>query len=68
MSYSIIQLLKNGKLTGKNYATWKSNLNKVLVNNALHFVLMKECLPSPAQNASQNVRDVDNHWTKAITR
>ena len=45
--------------------TWKSNLNKILVNNDLRFVLMEECPHSPARNASQNVRDAYNRWTKA---
>ena len=56
MSSSIVALLKNEKLTGENYATWKSNLNTILVI---------ECPPIPARNASQSVRDAYDHWTKA---
>ena len=65
MSSSIIALLKNEKLTGKNYTTWKSNLNTILVVYDLRFVLMEECPPVPARNAPQTVRDAYDRWTKA---
>ena len=57
MSSSITQLLKNKKIICENYAT---NLNKILVNNDVHFILMEECPPFPTRNASQNVRDAYN--------
>lgn len=53
MSSSIIILLKKETLTNENYAMWKSNLNMILVNNDLHFVLMEKCPPSPTRNAFQ---------------
>ena len=65
MSSSIIALLKNEKLTGENYATWKSNLNTILVIDDLRFVLTEECPPIPARNASQSARDAYDRWTKA---
>ena len=65
MSSSIIQLLKKKKITDENYATWKSNLYMIMVNDDLYFVLMEECPPFPARNASQNVKDAYNRWTKA---
>ena len=49
----------------KNYATWKSKLNMILVIANLHFILMEECPPFPSQNASQSVRDAYVRWTKA---
>ena len=65
MSSSIIQLLKNEKLTDENYATWKSNLNMILVVNKLCFVLIEAFPPSPAPNASQTIKDAYDRWTKA---
>ena len=64
MSCSIIQLLKNKKLTNEKYVTWKSNLNMILVIDDPPFVLMEECPPSPTRNASRNVRDAYNRWKK----
>ncbi|KAA0059557.1 DNA-binding protein HEXBP-like [Cucumis melo var. makuwa] len=65
MSSSIIALLKKDKLTGENYATWKSKLNMILVSADLCFVLMEECPPFPTKYASQSVRDAYDRWTKA---
>ncbi|TYK27941.1 gag/pol protein [Cucumis melo var. makuwa] len=65
MSSSIIALLKKDQLTGKNYATWKSKLNMILVIADLCFVLMEECSPFPTKYASQSVRDAYDCWTKA---
>ena len=39
MSSSIVQLLTSEKLNGDNYATRKSNLNTILANDDLRFVL-----------------------------
>ena len=63
MSSLIIQLLKNEILTYENYVTWMSSMNMILVNDDLCFVLMEECLPFSARNASQNVRDAYNSLT-----
>ena len=60
MSSSITQLLKNKKIICENYAT---NLNMILVNDDLHFILIKECPPFPTRNPSHNVRDAYNSWT-----
>ncbi|TYK29276.1 gag/pol protein [Cucumis melo var. makuwa] len=49
----------------KNYATWKSNLNMILVIDDLYFVLMEEYLPFPSRNASQIVKNAYDRWTKA---
>ncbi|KAA0046028.1 gag/pol protein [Cucumis melo var. makuwa] len=65
MSSLIIALLKKDQLTGKNYATWKSKLNMILVIADLCFVLMEECHPFPTKYASQSVRDAYDCWTKA---
>ena len=65
MSSSIIALLKKIYLTGKNYTTWKSKLNMILVIADLRFILIEECPPFPTQNASQSVRDAYDYWTKA---
>ncbi|TYK11909.1 gag/pol protein [Cucumis melo var. makuwa] len=65
MSSLIIALLKKDQLTGKNYATWKSKLNMILVIADLRFVLMEECHPFPTKYASQSVRDAYDRWTKA---
>ena len=64
MSSSIVALLKNEKLTGENYSTWKSNLNTILVIDDLRFVLTEKCPPILARNASQSVRDAHDRWTK----
>ena len=58
-------MLKNEKLTGENYTTWKFSLNMILVIDDLRFFLMEECPPIPARNASQSVRDAYDRWTKA---
>ncbi|KAA0045327.1 DNA-binding protein HEXBP-like [Cucumis melo var. makuwa] len=65
MSSTIIALLKKDQLTGKNYATWKSKLNMILVIADLRFVLMEECPPFLTKYASQSERDVYDRWTKA---
>lgn len=39
MSNSIISLFAAEKLIGENYASWKSNLNTILVVDNLRFVL-----------------------------
>ena len=49
MSSSIVQLLASEKLNGDNYATRKSNLNTILANDDLRFVLTDECHLTPAQ-------------------
>ncbi|TYK21330.1 gag/pol protein [Cucumis melo var. makuwa] len=64
MSSSIIALLKKDQLTGRNYGTWKSKLNMILVIAELRFVLIEECPPLPSQNASQSVKDAYDRWTK----
>ena len=65
MTNSIVQLLASEKLNGDNYATWKSNLNTILVIDDLRFVLTEECPPNPSSNANRTVRDAYDKWTKA---
>ena len=60
MSFSIIQLLKNEKLTVENYATWKANLNMIHVVDDLRFILIEECPPFPTPNAVQTAKDAYN--------
>ena len=48
----IISILLNDKLTGENYIKWKSNMNVILICEDLKFVLMEECPPELAKNAS----------------
>ena len=52
-SNPIIALLANEKLTGDNFIKWKSNMNIVLVSEDYKFVLMEECPPQPAANATR---------------
>ena len=65
MSSSIVQLLASEKLNGDNHATWKSNLNTILVIDDLRFVLTEEYPPNPSSNANQTGRDAYDRWTKA---
>ena len=55
MSSSIVQLLTYEKLNGDNYATRKSNLNTILVNDDLRFVLIEECPLNPGLNTNRTV-------------
>ena len=61
----VISILANDKLTGENYAKWKSNMNAILVCEDLKFVLMEDCPPEPARNAGQAVRDAHQKWVAA---
>ena len=57
MSRSIVKLLAYEKLIGNNYTTRKSNLNTILVNHDLKFVLTNECPLNPGSNANWTVWD-----------
>ena len=52
MSSSIVQLLVSEKLNGNNYPTRKSNLNTILANDDLRFVLAEKCPLNPSSNAN----------------
>ena len=65
MTNSIVQLLASEKLNGGNYATWKSNLNTILVIDDLRFVLTEECPPNPILNTNRTVQDAYDRWIKA---
>ena len=65
MNSSIAQLLASEKLNGDNYATWKSNLNTILVVDDLRFVLTEKCPQTPASNANQTSQKADDRWVKA---
>ncbi|KAL5555758.1 hypothetical protein UlMin_037994 [Ulmus minor] len=53
MPNPIIAILRNEKLTGNNFVKWKSNMNIVLVCENYKYVLMEECPPVPATNATR---------------
>ncbi|XP_038888159.1 uncharacterized protein LOC120078042 [Benincasa hispida] len=57
MTSFLVQLLSSNKHTSDNYATWKSNINTILVIDDLQFILIEEYLPIPSLNANRNVRD-----------
>ena len=40
-------ILKENKLTGRNYIDWKRNLNLVLTTEEYKFVLTDVCSPEP---------------------
>ena len=65
MFSSLIVLLTNEILTRQNYATWKSNLNMILVIDDLRFVLIEVCPQILARNATQTIRGAYDQWTKA---
>ncbi|KAA0051146.1 gag/pol protein [Cucumis melo var. makuwa] len=65
MNSLIVQLLASETLNGDNYATWKSNLNTILVINDLRFVLTKECPQTPDSNANGTSREAYDRWVKA---
>ncbi|KAA0035445.1 putative polyprotein [Cucumis melo var. makuwa] len=65
MNSSIVQLLAFEKLNGDNYATWKSNLNTILVVDDLRFVLTEECPQTPASNVNRASRKAYDRWIKA---
>ncbi|KAA0035676.1 gag/pol protein [Cucumis melo var. makuwa] len=65
MNSSIVQLLASKKLNGDNYATWKSNLNTILVVDDLRFILTEECPQTPTSNANRASREAYDRWIKA---
>ncbi|EXB72720.1 hypothetical protein L484_004300 [Morus notabilis] len=65
MSNPIITLLATEKLDDDNYAKWKSNMNILLVCEDYKFVLVEECPPEPAANASKTAREPYDRWIKA---
>ncbi|XP_038877369.1 uncharacterized protein LOC120069658 [Benincasa hispida] len=65
MASLLVQLLASDKLTGDNYATWKSNLNTILVIDDLRFVLIEDGPPIPSSNANRTVWESYDRWTKA---
>ncbi|KAL5560690.1 hypothetical protein UlMin_036901 [Ulmus minor] len=68
MSNPIIAILGNEKLTGDNFVKWKSNMNIILVCENYKYVLMEECPPTPAANATCIVRDSMKNGSKLTTR
>ena len=52
MSYALLSILANDKLTGDNYTKRKNNINAILITKDLKFVLTEECPPQPAANAA----------------
>ncbi|EXB30863.1 Retrovirus-related Pol polyprotein from transposon TNT 1-94 [Morus notabilis] len=65
MSNPIITLLATEKLDGDNYAKWKSNMNILLVCEDYKFVIVEECPPKPAANATKAAREPYDRWIKA---
>ncbi|KAA0047422.1 gag/pol protein [Cucumis melo var. makuwa] len=64
MNSSIVQLLASKKLNGDNCATWKSNLNTILMVDDLRFVLTEECPQPPVSNANQASQKAYDRWIK----
>ena len=62
MSNPIIALLSKDVLTGENYQKWKSNLNIVLVNESIRFVLTAPRPPLPHANATQEAKSSFDRW------
>ena len=52
MNNSIVQVLASEKLNSDNYATWKLNLNILIVVDDLKFVLTEERPQAPTSNAN----------------
>ncbi|EXB60448.1 hypothetical protein L484_014901 [Morus notabilis] len=65
MSNPIITLLATEKLDSDNYAKRKNNMNILLVYEDYKFVLVEECPPEPAANASKIGRESYDRWIKA---
>ena len=57
MSFALLSILANDKLTGDNYTKLKNNINAILVTKDLKFVLTEKCPPQPAPNAARIVRE-----------
>ncbi|KAA0051181.1 gag/pol protein [Cucumis melo var. makuwa] len=64
MNSSLVQLLASEKLNGDNYATWKSNLNTILVVDDLRFILTEECPQTLASNTNRASRETYDRWIK----
>ena len=62
MSYALLSILANDKLTGDNYTKWINNINAILVTKDLKFVLTEECPPQPVVNVAQTVREAYEKW------
>ncbi|KAA0046128.1 gag/pol protein [Cucumis melo var. makuwa] len=65
MNSSIVQLLASEKQNSDNYATWKSNLNTILVVVDLRFILTEECPQTSASNINRTSREAYDRWIKA---
>ena len=64
ISSSIVKLLASEKLNDDNYATRKSNLNTILANDDLRFVLIEECPLNLSSNANRTVWDAYDKKSK----
>ncbi|XP_038888109.1 uncharacterized protein LOC120078009 [Benincasa hispida] len=64
MNSATLNLLITDKLKGENYTSWKNMINTILIIDDLHFVLMEDCPPIPAPNATQNVQEAYELWTR----
>ena len=62
MSFALLQIIANDKLTGDNYTKWKHNINAILVTKDLKFVLTEECPPMPTANAARTDREAYKKW------
>ena len=67
----IITLLLKDVLTGENFQKWKSNLNIVLIDETIKYILNMPKPPPPNNNATRHVKEEYDHWVasnnKAIT-
>ncbi|TYK05033.1 gag/pol protein [Cucumis melo var. makuwa] len=64
MNSSIVQLLAFEKLNGDNYATWKLNLNTILMVDDLRFALTEECPQTPTLIANRTSQEAYDRWIK----
>ncbi|XP_038887277.1 uncharacterized protein LOC120077468 [Benincasa hispida] len=64
MSNSSKQTLAFNKFNGKSYSTGKSNINEILANDNLKFVLNEECLLPPSSSENQTFWNAYDRWIR----
>ncbi|XP_062089227.1 uncharacterized protein LOC133795782 [Humulus lupulus] len=62
-SNPIISLMSKELLTGENFMKWNSNIKTVLINDKSKFVMIKNKLDFPRENAMRTVREKYERWT-----
>ena len=61
----LASILKDNKLTGPNFITWKRNLDIVLTSDDYKFVLTEPCPPIPSKDDSEMDHSYYELWKKA---